>query len=424
MKQDPLLSEIVSFFIKSAEEGGFNGIVASALLRIVDDPERLKRHIETLINAKHISCAFAGAHINPHIKRMPDSPPDQQITLLHQEGLDATCLYPSADLVRSHADMNQWSNRPFSAQLALAEPQLGFRAFDMAVLERYTNDPRYKVHFSDYMGRMFITDEYFASDGFPGRDKVSLQTFGLGLDSARVPYVVVFLRYLADLSPEHQQYWNSYLSEGDVRLCHQYYQASILGDFWENRSVRYAICTELKTINAMCMVIWGQKLFLQTGTDDVPISLTSFLRPTTDNYHRFVMDFDKILSDNLNKKFFEDKIPLTEEKIRSDGKTVVQNKGTLNLLQEWLLSEIQWGNKQEFLNVIIAPLREVRKLRQKPAHTFTSDRFSIEYYDHRRKLMWQVFNSLSNIRSTLGKHPRASEIEQPDWLDNEKIDVF
>lgn len=424
MTTGPILNEIVAFFVSSAEKGWFNGMTADGLLRLVPDPQHLRAQLAALVTAKQIDCVFAKTSINPHIKRLPDLPLDRRLELLQQEDLQTCCLYPCAPIIREHANMAQWNDRPFSSALALAEPQLAFRAFDMAVLERYTGDPRYKVHFSDYMGRMSITDEYFSSPGFLGRDKVSLQTFGLGLDSSKIPHVVVFLRYLADLSPEHQQYWNSYLSESDTGLCRQYFQASIEGDFWENRSIRYAICTELKTINAICIAIWGRNLFRETGADDVPISLTSFLRPTAANYHRFVMDFDKLLSDNIDARFFEGKVSLETEKTRPDGKITVQRKGSLKLLEEWLLSEIRWGDEQEFLDVVIAPLREVRNLRQKPAHTFTADRFSTEYYDHRRKLMWNIFNSLSNIRSTLGRHPLASSIMQPEWLDEEEIDVF
>jgi hypothetical protein len=306
----------------------------------------------------------------------------------------------------------------------LSEPQLGFRAFDMAVLERYMGDPRYQINFSDHMGTMSITDEYFSSPGFPGRDKVSLQTFGLGLCDARIPYIVVFLRYLANLSSEHQQYWNSYLSSSDVRLCRQYYEASIEGIFWKNRSIRYVICTEIKIINDMCLAIWGRNLFREDKIDNVPIGITSFLRPTADNFSRFVMDMDKLLSENINTKFFHGKISVETEKASPDKKVVVERKGTLRLLEEWLISEIAWSDENEFRNVVIGPLREVRKLRQKPAHTFSANAFSTEYYDRRKKLLWNAFNSLSNIRSTIGKHPLASEIKQPEWLDQGHIDLF
>jgi hypothetical protein len=48
----------------------------------------------------------------------------------------------------------------------------------------------------------------------------------------------------------------------------------------------------------------------------------------------------------------------------------------------------------------------------------------MDYYDHRKKLLWAVFNSVSNIRSTFAKHPKARNIKVPAWLNEEAIDVF
>lgn len=424
MTADPLLSTVTEHFISSAESNSFNGLLAERLRGIIGASHDLRAHLEQLIAEGKVNCAFARVSINPHIKRFPDLDINEQIKRVHTEDFDTFCVYPSAQVIRQHVDVTQWDDRPFSKLLALAEPQLGFRAFDMAVLERYTSDPRYVIQFDDYMGYMSIKDEYFIDDAFIDRDKVSLQSFGLGFDDNGIPHVVAFLRYLANLSPEHQQYWNSYLSPSSVRMTYQYFQSSILGEFWENRSMRYAIAEEIRIINEMTEKIWGQKIFRSNANEDVPIGLTSFLRPTQENFHHFAMALDKILSENINKKFFEGRAPLEIEINRSDGKIEAQKKGTIKLLEEWLLSEIRWEDENQFRSIIIEPLRYIRKLRQKPAHTFTTDDFSHEYYQKRKQLLCDVLNSLSNIRRTLGKHPRASSIEQPAWLDSNKIDVF
>lgn len=72
----------------------------------------------------------------------------------------------------------------------------------------------------------------------------------------------------------------------------------------------------------------------------------------------------------------------------------------------------------------IQPLREVRRARQAPAHTFTKDSFSADYHTKRKQILWDIFNALSNLRRTFAKHPRARQIEIPDWLDSGQIDVF
>ncbi|WP_067223126.1 hypothetical protein [Stappia indica] len=424
MTTEQILDDITAAYIDSARADSFNGLIAATLLNIESDEARLRSHLSQLISEGRISCVFSRHDQNMHIKRYPDLPTGKQLALLDSDSLDQVAIYPVADEIEKRVDVSNWNDRPFTRALVLGEAQLAFRAFDMAALERYRNDPRYLVQFNDYMGRMSIRDDAFSDERFPERDKVSLQTFGLGFRDELVPHLVVYLRYLSRLSPEHQQYWKSYEVPDGVRMCEQYYQSSILGEFWKNRSIRYAIVKEMDLINRMSQAIWGTALFRELAVADVPIDLTTFLRPTSENYDRFVMALDKLLSDSINIKFFDGKVPLETESIREDGKIEVRRKGSLSLLEEWLLHEVMWEDKDAFREVIIAPLRKVRRERQAPAHTFSTDRFSAEYYATRRSLLWSVFNSLSNIRRTFGKHENATGIRPEVWLDEERIDVF
>ena len=424
MTEGKILDEIAHSFIRSAGGNGYNGIVAARLLKITDDPKHLKGEIADLIQQDRISAVFSKTSVNIHIKRMPDLPKANQIELLDGEELSAICLYPSAAEVSERVDLTEWQDRPFSKALLLAEPQLAYRAFEMGALERYATDPRYHFEFDDYMGWMSVGDEHFRDDEHPERDKISLQTFGLGFDERRIPHIIVFLRYLSDLSPEHQQYWHSYLVSHEVLMCEPYYQCSIQGEWWENRSIRYAIAEELRLIRELTEAIWGQSLFRTSDDVGIPIGLNSFLRPTNENFNRFTMSLDKLLSESIDRSFFNGKCTLETETERSDGKVEVTRKGTLSLLQEWLLSEIVWDDPDDFVRVVIKPLRRIRKLRQTPAHSFTSDDFSLEYYEKRKQLLGEVLNSLSNIRLVLAKHPKASSVTISDWLDSDAIDVF
>lgn len=424
MATDTILDTITADYVESANADSFNGLVAAALLHIESDEAQLRSHLRQLVSEARISCVFSRLDPNMHIKRFPELPTERQLALLESEALDHFSVYPASDEIEIRVDISAWNDRPFTKALVLGEAQLAFRAFDMAALERYRNDPRYLVQFSDYMGRMSIRDDSFGDEKFPERDKVSLQTFGLGFRDELVPHLVVYLRYLSGLSPEHQQYWKSYEVPDGVRMCEQYYQSSVLGEFWKNRSIRYAIVKEMDLINKMSAAIWGSALFRELTVAEVPIDLTTFLRPTSENYDRFVMALDKLLSDSINIRFFEGKLPLETETVRKDGKIEVHRKGSLSLLEEWLLAEVIWNDTDAFREVVIAPLRKVRKERQAPAHTFSADKFSAEYYDARRNLLWAVFNSLSNIRRTFGKHEKATDIQPEAWLDEERIDVF
>ena len=186
-------------------------------------PEKLRASLSALIRDAKVTAVFSRLDLNMHIKRFPEISVEEQLKLLIDEPLDAFCLYPTASVVGPRVDLSAWQDRPFSKSLLLGEAQLTFRAFDMGALERYVADPRYDVRFEDYMGGMSVTNEFFGDAQHPERDKVSLQSFGLGFDDQRNPYVIVYLRYLAGLSAEHQQYWNSYLGPDGVRMSEPYY---------------------------------------------------------------------------------------------------------------------------------------------------------------------------------------------------------
>jgi hypothetical protein len=185
MADTPLLDAIADSFVKSAKRDGFNGIVASALLGLQANPEKLRAKLSALIRDGQITAVFSRQSVNMHIKRFPDPPTEEQLKLLADEPLEAFSLYPTASAVQARVDLSAWQDRPFSKALLLTEPQLSFRAFDMGALERYVADPRYIVHFAHYMGTMSIANDFFADAQHPERDKVSLQTFGLGLRAAK-----------------------------------------------------------------------------------------------------------------------------------------------------------------------------------------------------------------------------------------------
>jgi hypothetical protein len=85
-------------------------------------------------------------------------------------------------------------------------------------------------------GRISIRDEAGRSSDVHDRDKIFLQTFGIAYDGRRNRVVIVYLRYLADLSPEHQQTWNARAVQGPCEMNSDYARASLYGDLPEHYS--------------------------------------------------------------------------------------------------------------------------------------------------------------------------------------------
>ena len=414
----------LSHFMTSAKTESFNGVLASELLRLCADEKSLRQAFKRLILNGRIDCLFCSHDPNPHIKRHHAQPKERQAALCEIEALDSFCAYPTVSLLQSTVPPAALSQRPYSRLLMLGMPQLEPVAFDMGALERYCSDPRYKVGFNDYMGNMSIRDNYYFSDQTEASDKTSIQSFGIGFTNSDRPVLIVFLRYLANLTDEHQQSWNSYRVSTPAKMCKQYYQSCIMGEFWQNQSVRRALTKEIRIINEITESIWGKRLFRQYFDDETPIDLTAFLRPTNKNYLRFVGALDKLLSENIDVGFFDGVIDREREVPRKDGKIVVSQKGSLALLNEWLSVNGSWNDSTYLDEYVMGPLKDVRKLRQKPAHSLITDHYSEEFYTDRKELLQRVYGSLSSIRRALMTFPNATCSKIPDWLQNAEIDIF
>src|SRR5436309_583736 len=114
MPEIPILDAIVHAFVDSAKRDGFNGLVASALLRIEPNSENLRTEVRALIRDNQASAVFSRAAVNMHIKRLPDLPIEDQLKLPADEPLPSFCLYPTASAVQARVDLSAWQDRPFS----------------------------------------------------------------------------------------------------------------------------------------------------------------------------------------------------------------------------------------------------------------------------------------------------------------------
>lgn len=421
-RERTLLEEVTDFYIQSRD---FNGIPVWQIgtRHKKTDLENLKTIFRSLIQQDKISLAFGDRHPNPHIKAFPDEPYEVQLEKLQNTDLLANaCVYPSASHLKTVVDVAQYQGKPFTLRLALGEPQLAFESFDLRVLEDYRNDPRYSYTTDDIQGSISVGDEYYESEEMQSSDQVLLQSFGFCYDSQPHRAVAVFLRYLSDLSPEHQQIWNARIAKGDYELHPDYYKASILGSWELGVSIFDAFIEELHIINEMCKLMRRPPLFKQElEKGNKPRELSFLVRPTLRELNTFIHLLDKMLSDNLNKKFFGDDIPLEREETRKkDGKIIVREKGTIQLLEEWLSVKVR-VQEREPLDQMLETFREVRKLRQKPAHAINEDAFNQEYFQQQRALMIRAYGAVRTLRLLFTNHPRVRGYKVPEWLQTGKI---
>ena len=81
-----------------------------------------------------------------------------------------------------------------------------------------------------------------------------------------------------------------------------------------------------------------------------------------------------MLSENINKDFFKGKMELFDIVDSEDGIVERKPKGTIRLLEEWLLGIFKTEKESE-LKDIFKPLKKVRGERRNPAHKISENEY-------------------------------------------------
>ena len=404
--------------------GDFNGLTLRELLKETGFAKDLalaeiRVGVETdLLTIEHMG--------NPHIKPFAGEKKEEMLGFLDESmGEKTFCMYPHPEKLKSAAAAKTYRETPFAYELAKGAGQLDFRAFDLSILEFYRNDPRYHYETNSIQGRICVTDEYFESELMPERDQVLLQSFGFAYDKELNRYVGVVLRYLNKLSPEHQRIWAAkQVKKDDIWLHPEYFAKSFQGSWGTKLSIFDAFVQELNQINQMCVLIGKPQLFRESYCQERIRGFEFLLRPTKSELEGFVHLLDKMMSDNISKDFFRGDLELEREVTRrTDGKIVVEPKGTIQLLEEWLRKFYSSAESEDPVEILVKAFRKIRKLRQEPAHRIGLDMFDQAIFKEQRALIIEAYNAVRILRIIFGLHPdvNANPPEISDWLRDGKI---
>lgn len=400
MDNQELTRMVTEFYLNSHD---FNGLLVRDMFRTARiEHDSFDSALKDLVAVGQIDLVFEDLHPNPSIRAFASPSAKEQLQLLEKFGWDSACAYPTASHLAKEVPPTAYSDKPFTRELALGRPQLEFHSFDISILEAYREDPRYWYRTYDRGGSISATDDLEMRDG----DQVLLQSFGFGFNDNMERAVIVFTRYLSGLSAEHQAIWQARQLSGDYKMHPGYYGSSILGQFPEELSLFEAFLEELSEINTLAKLIGKPPLFRETWTDDRPRRFSWIVRPTVTEMDAFILLLDKMLSDNINKKFFADDVPLETEISRDDGKIEVRQKGTIQLLSDWL-DRFFVPEDPAPLQDMLKTLRNVRRMRQKPAHTVRVDNWDKAIFENQRQIMIRAYSAIRIIRQLLQNHPSA-----------------
>ena len=400
--------QVVAHYLHS---GDYNGLLLSNLASNLGvAPRSLVDVIVPLVTAGRVSLP-APSQTNPHVKLF-DSSVEEQLLWFDDQQTRPICLYPTAVSVREVVDLNMYDDTPFTKLMVLAYPKGDRFAFLMSVLDSYQHDPRYEFRFSGFSGWIQTRDR--SVDQLEERDRLNLN-FGLGYDEMDDRVVVAPLYRLDMLPAKQQRIWKEFLAEGPVRVSKDYIRAAIFGQWAEAVSVYDAIALEQVEINKLFALMGRRPLFRHTYEETRPPQFSFFVKPTQRSYDDFVHLLDKMLSDNLDIRAFHGDVEQHERRSISASEFELRPKASISMLEEWLSLRYPKAPPEE-KTAIIKPLREVRRLRQKPAHRVEQDTYDKKFYTLQDDLVSKVYEALRNLRTLLATDASASSYEPPYWV--------
>jgi len=131
--------------------------------------------------------------------------------------------------------------------------------------------------------------------------------------------------------------------------------------------------------------------------NSAPREFSFLVRPTLKELNAFIHLLDKMISDNISKDFFKNEVSTEYEETRPDGRIVIHQKGTINILDEWLHRRFRTNDWQP-INDMIACFKNIRRKRQRPAHAVDENFFDQEYFHQQRELIIEAYQSIRTLR--------------------------
>ncbi|MFD5225719.1 hypothetical protein ACFWHT_08880 [Microbacterium sp. NPDC058342] len=354
---------------------------------------------------------YMNIHIRPWPSRRTVAAQIEELRELTEDDY-GVALYPMAKAMKGVKLPKKFEDAPFSRAMARGRSTLELAFFSADVLEGYRNDARFRFGMGDFGINFGLSDEAY-DDNQPDKDHVGMMHLGFAYDMSQydpeepdspiVRRVAAFYGDLKDLTPEHQQRWASFQVEADDVDPHPVWYGTQMGRWPDGIGPFARLTQELENINDLFENVWDAKLF---KTHEPPEDFGWILRADQREWDHFIHSFDKLLSDNIDGKAL-DKAGVPKKNAAG------QPLGTLVRLEMFMTMNRVEADRAKWA---LAPLREVRAARQKPAHVLRSNVTDRTFVRKQKRLMHEVDEVLINIRQWLASHPKNRDWKEP-WPD-------
>lgn len=414
-KKKKILNAIINYYLDSDDCNGIELRTLAKRLKI--DYEKTILIVSNLIDKDLI---FLQCGVNPFIVTDPNISKTKQlltlkgatkskeiklnnddsfISLVTESSGIIICLYPREIVIESYFQEKEIS--PYTKLIKLGKSQLQQYFFTTAVLQKYKIDPRYNFYFEDFSGVINSKQESDLSD----EEIIQDFRFGLAVNKRGQREIAVSLRDLCKLSFSEQIYWLSKTSKEKSEIVPEYANAIFNGGFYSSISIYRALIEEINYIYDLSLNIYGINLFNRKFKINEEMKDCQFLFiPTDDTYDSFLLLLEKMIPGNINQKFFEGKVELTNKKEMNNGNFQIEYKGTIVLLKEWLENEFCASD-------ITLAIKKLRKERQGPAHEIKSNSYDYSLFNKQKHLMIALYDSLKKIikllRDLISNYPES-----------------
>lgn len=399
-----VINEIIEYYLNS---NNFNGLPIYMMKNY--DYEVLCE----LIDENIIEVLSGNEVINPHIKGGNFNIPKEQQKVNINNKDKYSVLYPTKQALEN---ISVEYTSPYTEMLRKGENQFEIIYFDIEILERYINNPKFIVADNGYRGNIYPKDEYYDDEMI---EDEYIKDYGMAyIEGKEINRAIgVFVCDLAKLSQRKQMLWKGFelLRQNECKINSGFVKNLIYGEWVTKVWIFHALLEEMKIINKQCEAMEIPKLFNKTfGTHytEVPEGYRNIFLPSLKNYYDFVLVLEKIVVHNISYKTFQKRTDYIASIERTDEKG--KDKGSLIMFEEWLNKNIY--TKENMSEIIIKPLRNIRKIRQKPAHELTSNKYDISLYKEQMDLMNDTYSAIRAIRLFFSKHPLVKNIEIPEYL--------
>jgi len=308
---------------------------------------------------------------------------------------------------------DRYKGLPYDGKMAEGHGTLELAFFKFEVLEPYRNDPRFVFRLGDYGVDIWLNDDLYMDESEPEMDKIAINHVGFAYDLSKFDkdnpdseikrLVCAFNVDLRKLNSVHQLRWSTYEIEKTPDISpHLIWWRQQMGHWPDGLGPFERFFYELETLNALFERAHGDVLLNAISR---PNGFGWIVRPSRSEYDAFVHQLDKLLSENLRHKALD---LLGVEKKNKNGEQL----GTLNRLE---LALRRFGVDEAKAKAALRPLRDVRRLRQKPAHSLTSNVTNSSFIHHQASLLREVTESIESLRRFWQTNPSNADWDEPDY---------